>query len=220
MLLAMLVAEHRRPLSRDELAGELWGDDLPAAWASSLKSLISRLRSALTDVGLRGGELIRNAFGTYQFRLPAGGWVDLNAAVSDVHLAEGLLAAGNFERAATSALVTRIITERPFLPGADGAWAESTRRRLEDLRLRAIECMAESYLELGNAADAIRSAELAIELDALRESSWRILMRAHACTGNLGKALCAYEGCRAVLREQLGANPSPATRAVHQELLG
>jgi len=44
-------------------------------------------------------------------------------------------------------------------------------------------------------------------------------MRAHAAAGNLGKALGAYERCRATLRERLGAIPSASTRDAHLELL-
>jgi DNA-binding SARP family transcriptional activator len=66
---------------------------------------------------------------------------------------------------------------------------------------------------------AIQSAELVLGLDELRESGWRILMRAHAAAGNVDAALRAFERCRLTLREQLGTMPSPNTRAAHSELL-
>src|ERR1700758_4560894 len=58
-LLGFLIAEHARPLSRDELADQLWPTALPAAWENSLKSLISKIRAALMYAGLPGTELIR-----------------------------------------------------------------------------------------------------------------------------------------------------------------
>ena len=124
-LLGFLIAEHARPLSRDELADELWPTALPAAWENSLKSLISKIRAALTHAGLPGTELIRNAFGAYQFRLPRDGWVDVDAATLSVHLAEAALAAGDLGTAARHAYVTRLITARPFLPGVEGEWAHA-----------------------------------------------------------------------------------------------
>jgi hypothetical protein len=114
-LLGFLIAEHPRPLSRDELADQLWPTALPAAWENSLKSLISKIRAALMHAGLPGTELIRNAFGAYQFRLPRDGWVDVHAATLSVHLAEAALAAGDLGTAARHAYVTRLITARPFL---------------------------------------------------------------------------------------------------------
>jgi SARP family transcriptional regulator, regulator of embCAB operon len=218
-MLTMLAAEHARPLSRDELAEELWRGNPPVAWEGSLKALISKLRSSLAAAGLPATKLIANAFGAYQFRLPALGWVDTDAAASGVHLAEAALAAGDPDMTAGNALVTRLITARPFLQGVDGAWANATRQRLRELRIRAIECMAESHLQRGHGSEAIRSAELVLELDDMRESSWRTLMRAHAAVGNLGKALGTYERCRETLDRRLGAVPSASTRATHQELL-
>jgi SARP family transcriptional regulator, regulator of embCAB operon len=218
-LLGMLAAEYRRALSRAELAEQLWGPRLPRAWEGSLKALVSKLRSSLSSAGLPGGELVGSAFGTYQFRLPAHSFVDVDAAAAAIHLAEAALARRELEHAAGEALVTRLITARPFLPGMEGDWAEAWRARLRELRIRAMECMAAVDLERGRATEAVRSCELALELDPLRESSRRALMRAHATAANVGKALSAYERCRATLGEELGALPSAATRAVHEELL-
>jgi DNA-binding SARP family transcriptional activator len=197
-LLGFLIAEHARPVSRDELADQLWPTALPAAWENSLKSLISKIRAALTHAGLPGTELIRNAFGAYQFRLPRDGWVDVDAAALSVHLAEAALAAGDLDAAACHAYVTRLITARPFLPGIEGEWAHAWRCRLEDHRIRAIECMAKEQLQRGQTTAAIRSAELVLELDSLR----------------------AYRRCRQVLHQQLGTAPSPGTRAALDGLPG
>ena len=91
----------------------------------------------------RGTELIRNAFGAYQFRLPRYGWVDAEAAVLAVHLAEAALKGGDLDGAAGHAFVARLITARPFLPGVEGIWADEWRRKLQELRIRAVECMAD-----------------------------------------------------------------------------
>src|SRR5215470_17093377 len=211
-LLGYLIAEHGRPLSRDELADQLWPAAPPAAWESSLKSLVSKIRAALTHAGLPGADLIRNAFGAYQFRLPREGWVDVDAAIFGVHLAEAALAAGELDAAAGHAYVTRLITARPFLAGVEGEWADTWRRRLADHRIRAVECMAAVQLRRGQAAAAIRSAELVLELDSLRETAWQILIRSHAAAGNPGSALRAYQRCRQVLRQELATEPSPRTR--------
>jgi DNA-binding SARP family transcriptional activator len=218
-LLGFLAAEHARPVSRDELAGEIWPDGLPSAWDVSLKSLISKVRAALTGAGLPGAELIRNAFGAYQFRLPGDGWADVDAAALSVHLAEAALAAGEPGTAAGHAYVARLITAREFLPGLDSDWAHGWRSRLRDFRIRAVECMAEAELRCGQTSAAIRSAQLVLDLDDLRETAWQILMRSHAAAGNRGQAVRAYQRCRQTLQEQLDAAPSPRTRAALAELL-
>jgi DNA-binding SARP family transcriptional activator len=44
-------------------------------------------------------------------------------------------------------------------------------------------------------------------------------MRAYAAADNQADALLTYERCRRLLMEELGANPSPATQALHGEIL-
>jgi DNA-binding SARP family transcriptional activator len=139
--------------------------------------------------------------------------MDVDAAVLGVHLAEAALAAGDLDAAAGHAYVTRLITARPFLPGVEGEWAHGWRCRLEDHRIRAVECMAKVELRRGQIAAAIRSAELVLELDSLRETAWQILIRSHAAAGNPASAVRAYQRCGQVLHQQLGAAPSPRTRA-------
>ena len=95
---------------------------------------------------------------------------------------------GDLDAAACHAYVTRLITARPFLPGIEGEWAHAWRCRLEDHRIRAIECMAEEQLQRGQTTAAIRSAELVLELDSLRETAWQILIRSHTASGNPGSA--------------------------------
>jgi DNA-binding SARP family transcriptional activator len=98
--------------------------------------------------------------------------------------------------------------------------ADSWQCRLEDHRIRAVECMANVQLRRGQTTAAIRSAQLALELDSLRETAWQILIRSHTNAGNPGSALRAYQRCRQVLHQQLGTAPSPGTRAALDGLPG
>jgi DNA-binding SARP family transcriptional activator len=218
-LFAMLAAEHARAVGHDELAEELWGPAPPAGWATSLKAVTSRVRSALSAAGMAGGELLTGGPGVYRFRLPARGWVDLDAAHVATHTAETRLRAGDLQGAAAEAFVARLITARPLLPGRSGPWVERRRAQLVDLRVRALECAAQARLGLGTPAQAARDARLALEVAPLREPAWRLLMNSLAASGDVASALAAYDRCRAALRETLGVGPSAATRECHSALL-
>jgi DNA-binding SARP family transcriptional activator len=218
-LLAFLAAEHSRAVGTDEIADELWDGAPPAAWATSLKALVSRVRAALTAAGLDGRALLVGSPGIYRFRVPTDGWVDLDAARSATHAAEAHLAAGRLRDASGEAFVARLITARPMLPGRTGPWLERIRRDLADVRVRCLECSARVRLRRGIAAQAARDARLAVEVAPLREPSWRLLMDAHAAAGDVASALDAYERCRAALTEALGVGPSTITRERHAELL-
>jgi SARP family transcriptional regulator, regulator of embCAB operon len=217
-LLALLAAEHTRAVGHDELAEELWQGTPPRAWTTSLKALVSRLRSALAASGF-DGRLIAGAPGVYRFRLGERGWLDLDAARSAAHEAETLLARGDADGALQAAFVTRLITHRPLLPGQRGTWLEQRRAHLVELRLRALECSARAHLRRGTPVRAVRDLHLALECEPLREPTWRLLMDAHAAAGDTASALATFARCRLVLREALGVGPSPATRERHSALL-
>lgn len=69
-------------------------------------------------------------------------------------------------------------------------------------------------------AAAEPDARRLIRLAPYRESGYRLLMEALARRGNSAEALLVYEQLRIVLRDAVGAAPSPASQALHRRLLG
>jgi SARP family transcriptional regulator, regulator of embCAB operon len=218
LILAYLVAERARRVSRDELAAELWGDDVPPAWDKGLMAIISKLRARLRSAGLPT-DALETAYGGYQLRLPTDTWVDIEAAAAAVHDAETLLAEGRPHDAYPWASVAYFIGRRPFLPGEDGPWTTRKRAQLRELHLRALDCSVVCTAANGEVADAVQAAEDALTLEPLRESTYQRLMRVYADAGNRAEALRVYERCRKVLDEELGVPPSPETRVVHEQIL-
>jgi SARP family transcriptional regulator, regulator of embCAB operon len=218
-LLAMLAAEHNRPIGNDELAEEIWHGAPPPAWATSLKAFVSRTRAVITAAGMDGGSLIVGAPGVYRFVLPPGAWVDVDAAKSATHEAEGKLANGDLVGSAQHLFVAKVITNRPFLPGMTGQWLERRRAEFAELRIRALQCSARVNLANDSSTAAVGDAKRAVDADPLREPSWWLLMDAHAAIGDLASAIAAYERCRSTLDQALGIAPSPATRERHAALV-
>ena len=131
--------------------------------------------------GLPGAELIRGAFGAYQFRLPPGGWVDVDAAALAVHLAEAALA----RPAIPAWRPARRSSPGSSPPGRScPAWRGPGRTAGGGACTSSGSARWRPWPALisqrGQLATAIQGAELVLGLDELRESSWRILMRAHA----------------------------------------
>src|ERR671919_356990 len=118
IVFAMLAAEHRRAVSRDELGEELWGSAPPTAPETGIRALVSKLRSVLADAGL--GDALASAFGAYQLRLPPDAWVDLEAAADAIHRAEPALRDGNLPDAVGFGRVAASISGRSLLVGAEG----------------------------------------------------------------------------------------------------
>ncbi|MGH9226748.1 MAG: AfsR/SARP family transcriptional regulator, partial [Acidimicrobiales bacterium] len=78
---AYLVVNRDRPVPRDELADVLWGEDLPRTWDTSLRVVVSKLRTWLEEAGL-DRDAVTSAFGTYQLHLPDGTRVDVEEAAA------------------------------------------------------------------------------------------------------------------------------------------
>jgi YVTN family beta-propeller protein len=219
VLFAYLVAEKGRPVPRDELAEALWGEAPPATWDKALTVLVSKLRILLVDSGVDGANALTAAFGCYRLDLPADTWVDVIEAENAVLQAEQALAVGDLEQAKASAAPAASLVRQSFLPGEDGAWVEQKRRELTDIRDRALSVLTDTCLRSGEAEEAVKWAEQAIALAPFRETGYRRLMEAHATAGNRAEALRVYERCRRLLKEELGAYPSPETESIYRGLL-
>jgi DNA-binding SARP family transcriptional activator len=101
-----------------------------------------------------------------------------------------------------------------LLPDWYDDWLRVERERLRQLRLHALEALAERLIGLGRHAEAIEVALEAVMCEPLRESAHRMLIAAHLAEGNRYEALRQYRRyCRA-MREDLGLGPSEQLTAL------
>jgi DNA-binding SARP family transcriptional activator len=215
---AYLVGEHRRAISRDELAEELWLGTLPPSWEGSLSVVISKLRTLLASAGIPGVALT-SSFGCYQLLLPADAWIDVEAADQAIDRAESALRGDKPREAWGWAHAAYHISRRPFLMGEEGPWVSLKRSALRDVLVRAHECLSEIFIWNKEPAYAVKHAKEAVAIEPFRETSYQLLMRAHAAVGNRAEALRVYEHCRSLLSEELGVPPSPQIEAVYLAIL-
>jgi DNA-binding SARP family transcriptional activator len=213
LLFIYLVINRHRQVPRDVLAEALWLEPDPAAVDTRINPLLSKLRRVCGPDALDGRSTIR-------LFLPDA-WVDLEAATDAIHRAESAVAQEEWARAWGPSLTALFVAERDFLPGEDAPWIDDVRNRLVVLRLRALECYAAAGLGIGGTelTAAVRAGRQLIGLAPLRESGYRYLMEALAAQHNLAEALKVYSELSDLLREQLGAWPSPATRQLYERLL-
>ncbi|HVF14167.1 MAG TPA: BTAD domain-containing putative transcriptional regulator, partial [Acidimicrobiales bacterium] len=186
---ALLVLERPRPVDRHQLAEVLWPDALPASWEAALRVVISRVRAFLGAAGLPASDVLTNSHGCYRLSLPGDVVVDVEAAASAVEAAEVASAAGDHTQAIAAGGEARAITARPFIAGAEGEWLDAARRRQAALRVRALDALARSFIQLGEAALAIDAATELLGLDPYRDTSHVLVMEAHRLAGNRAEAL-------------------------------
>ena len=219
LVFAYLVTERARAVSRDELAECLWPQRLPPAFDVALSALVSRVRSVCADVGL-GRSMVRTGSRSYQLVLSADSWVDTEAALESVHLAEAALHAHDHRAAYGPAVVACAILRRPFLLGDEGAWIDRRREALRKARLRALDCLAQVHAATGEPTLALRAAEEAVDLEPYREAGYRTLMLLHDAGGNRAEAMRVYAQLEALLDRELSTTPGPETRRVRETIAG
>jgi DNA-binding SARP family transcriptional activator len=214
LLFGYLAANRNHRSSRERLAEILWPGDPGRDHDRTLRPLLSRMRQVLGEQRLEGRSELRLV-------LPRDTWIDLEKAAESLHDAESAIALGRWKDGWLPARVAWSIASRSFMAGFEAEWIDERRRALEELKLRALECMAEAGLRLGGAEApaAQRAARSLIELDPYRESGYRYLMESLEARSNVAAALRVYEELRCRLRDELGTVPSPEVQAVHSRLL-
>jgi len=215
LLFVYLAVNRLRPIERDELAEAIWPDRPPAAPDASLNALLSKLRHVLGPTRIpQRGEI--------RLVLPPDAFVDLEAAAEAIHRAESAVRRESWVEAWGPARVALHTALRGFCPGEHTPWIVEQRRQLEEVALRAYECIASSGLALaGSELDAAkRAAHALIKQMPYRESGYRHLIEILRLEGNDAEALTVYDRLRTLLRSELGATPSPATQELHRRLLG
>ncbi|HUO73035.1 MAG TPA: BTAD domain-containing putative transcriptional regulator [Solirubrobacteraceae bacterium] len=214
VLFTFLTVTRALPSGRDELIEALWPYRPPAGADAALSALLSRLRSVLGADALCGRSEIH-------LRLPQDAWIDLEAAEEAIHRAEAAVTQGDWARGWGPSLVALFTARRGFLPRKDLPWADEYRRRLDEIRIAALECYAAVALGVGGSelAPGERVARELVELAPYRERGHALLMEILTARGNSAEALRVYETVRQRLRDDLGATPAPELRDLQQQLL-
>jgi DNA-binding SARP family transcriptional activator len=209
-LLALLLARANEVVSADRLVDELWGERPPDSAVNALQYHVSQLRKALAPAGVvvtrDPGYLIR-----------------LGQDELDLVRFERFTAAG---QAAPPEEAARLFREAlglwrgsPLADLADEPSAQPLIRRLEELRLGALERRLEADLDLGRSTELVAELEALVREHPLRERLRAALMRALYGAGRQADALETYRTTRAMLRDELGLEPSPALQELEQAIL-
>jgi len=213
-LLARLLLDANRVIARDRLIDDLWGEVPPPGVANALQVAVSRLRRAL------GGDVTIGATGL-------GYGIEVDDDALDVQRFERLrdegihaLASGD-PGAASSALWDALSLWRgpPLVDFTYEPFARGEIARLEEARLGAVEKRIESELALGRHAEVTGELEGLVLEYPLREAFRSQLVLALYRSGRQGDALDAYRSTREVLAEELGIDPSPQLRELHERIL-
>ncbi len=219
LVLARLALEHGEPVSREALADVVWGPAPPRTWRTSIRNAISELRRALADAGLEVTVSLTTHGEGYSLELPEGSTVDVTVLREAVEETTRLLAERDWAGALALADARLTDASRTLLPGGAEEWVEGLRAEIAQLRVGLLLAAGEAALGAGDDGRGERLARLAIAGAPLREDAHRLLIRSLRASARRAEALAAYDGCRRLLADELGAMPSPATQELFMEIL-
>jgi DNA-binding SARP family transcriptional activator/predicted ATPase len=206
-LLAYLALHDDGPVSRQEIAGRLWPDSTDAQALTNLRREWHHLREEWPSIDT----WIDAGSRTLTVRSHFDDAVDVRAFSRAAD--RGLRG----DRAALEEAAT--LYRGDLLPEYAGEWIEPVRERLRQTALKVFgQLLALHQQDLAFGAVIERARQL-LQIDPLNEPAWCALMHAHARRGERATALHLYQECAAVLRRELGVQPSAATRLTYREIL-
>jgi WD40 repeat protein/DNA-binding SARP family transcriptional activator/energy-coupling factor transporter ATP-binding protein EcfA2 len=212
-VLSLLAMNANVTVPVDRLIEGLWGEKQPASAAKMVQLYVSQLRKLLA--GERGVELLTHGRG-YELRLDPEA---VDAARFERLVAEASRAHRNGGAGEAAHRALMLWRGPPLADLANEPFAIAEGRRLEELRLVALELAIESDLEAGHHRELIGRLESLVAEHPLRERLHDLRMLALYRAGRQAEALEAYSTARAALVEQIGVEPGPELRRLQEAIL-
>lgn len=215
-VLAVLLLAEGRQVPVSALVDALWGSGPPKAAAGTLRTYISRLRQALAADGRQS--VIESAGTGYVLPMSTDS-VDLGMFLQWTAQARAARATGDVTKAADFLRDALGLWQGEPLAGLPGEYAESQRARLTELQLAALEDRLGLEIELGEHVAAAAELRTLAAAHPLREQLSKLQMLALYRAGRQADALAVFDRARHTLSDELGIDPGPALREMHQRIL-
>ena len=217
-LLAFLLLNANRAVSVDQLIEALWAENVGGG-VKALHTSVARLRKALGTNGSDIEPALKTVSGGYLLAVKPG---ELDADVFQAGVENGRRALDQGE-ALDAIRVLREALELWRGPAlaevAYEAFAQSEIRRLEELRLQALEARIEAELQLGHHSRVIAELEALVASHPGREQLVGQLMIALYRSGRQSESLEAYSRARQALVSEIGVEPGPQLQRLHEAVL-
>ena len=203
-LLAYLAMRPDEPISRDHLAGLLWGESSNEQARANLRQTLTQLRRLFRGPGIA------------PVRTP-GDKVMLNS--------EGLtIDAHRLARADAILDSDRLDCDKEFLEGFSIAepeferWLTVQRESLRSRVRQRHEAAAEEAFQERRIDEAIYHLTIALSLDPRQAHLHRRLMTLFAAERRADAAMAQFQRCRSILGQELGIEPDNETTALYEKI--
>ncbi|HEX2283996.1 MAG TPA: BTAD domain-containing putative transcriptional regulator [Mycobacterium sp.] len=218
-VLAMLVMNRNRAVSTDSLITAAWEQQPPAEARASLHSYISNLRKLLIGVGADPKSVLVNAPPGYRLNV-ADTDCDIGRFVAEKAAGVHAAAAGRFDEASRHLSTALAEWRGPVLDDLrDFAFVDAFATALTEDKMVAHTARAEAEIACGRAYAIIGELEALTVEHPYREPLWAQLITAYYLCERQSEALDAYQRLKTTLADDLGIDPGPTVRALHERIL-
>ncbi len=194
--LLVFLALHDRAITRIAVAGTMWPDATEERAGISLRSALSRLDPATRET------ILTASTGLGLAETVA---VDLRDAQA---LAHRLLRPGGSTLPADLSSEALAALSRELLPDWYDDWVVAEAEDWRQLRMSALEALANILVDNDRLAEAASAARAAMKVEPLRESAHATLIRVHLAEGNQTEALRVFERYSELLMSALNLEPT------------
>lgn len=199
-LLAYLALEGCE-VSRERIAGMMWGDRRDQRARHNLRQVLSKIRIALGPIITTSGDQL--SLDTSHCSADVIDFVSAVAADDETTLGRAIELYGG-------ELLDGFAPREPELE----AWLAQSRDRLQTALYSVVDRLAECYVSGGRNNAAIDLLRKRLSVDRAHEPAHRMLMQVFADCGRRSDALRQYDICARALRDELRVEPSAETNAL------
>jgi len=213
-VLAALLLEAGHAVPLDTIVDHVWDENPPESASHQVRKAVSGLRRSIPG----GARLIETVGAGYRIAL-VGEQYDVALFTQAIARARAEAADGALSEASTRLREALALWRGPLLGGSEGRRFTAAAHGLHERRMAAVEFLFDLRLKAGESGELVGELRDLIGAEPLRENLRAQLMRALYRAGRRADALDEYRSLAKLLRDELGVDPSPRTRRLHEALL-
>lgn len=218
-LIAYVVLRGERPLLRETLAEQLWGDGGGSDPRKSLRHALWQVQSALAAIGPDGERILTVHKEWIQVSPAAPISVDTSVLEGAFEEARGI-SGEDFPQPLVEKLRASVaLYQGQLLESCYQNWCVLDRERYHAMYLALLDKLISNAEVTGQLDDGMSYAQHVLRHDRASERTHRRMMRLRYRAGDRTGALRQFDACVAALKEELDVPPAAATVAL-RELIG
>ena len=218
-VLATLLINRNSPVAIESLISAAWEQRPPPGARANIHAYVSNLRRVLAGAGVDPRTVLVKESPGYRINV-ADGDIDLGRFIREKTAGIRAAAGGRFERATDHLSAALAEWRGPVLEDLrDFEFVGPFATALEEAKLVAHTAYAEAEIACGRGDAVVDELEALVAEHPYREPIWAQLITAYYLGDRQSDALAAYQRLKTTLVDDLGIDPSPKLRALHERVL-